>query len=114
MLSQYTGTRMFHVYKCQYLDITYSKPICRIISDYSTYESENHYSNVELNIYKMLLNVHISVTVSMCRSTHLSKINICNIPASIPNQSRTIPKLPDADADEMISCARRRTLMTAR
>ena len=61
----------------------------------------------------------ISVSLfSMCRSTHMSKINICNIPASIPNQSRTIPKLPntdaDADADEMISCALRRTLMTAR
>ena len=38
----------------------------------------------------MLLNVYISVTVSMCRSTHMSKIKICNIPASIPNQSRTI------------------------
>ena len=62
MCSQYTGTRMFHVYKCQNLDITYSKPICRIISDYSTstYEFENHYCNVDLNIYKMLLNVHIS------------------------------------------------------
>ena len=107
---------MFHVYKCQNLDITYSNPICRIISDYSTYESENHDCNVELNIYKMLLNAHISVTVSMCRSTHRSKKNICNIPASIPNQSRIIPKLPntDADADHMISRARRRTLMTAR
>ena len=107
---------MFHVYKCQNLDITYSKPICRIISDYSTYESENHYCNVELNIYEMLLNVHISVTVSMCRSTHMSEINICNIPTLIPTQSRTIPKLPntDADSDQMISCARRRTLMTAR
>ena len=107
---------MFHVYKCQNLDITYSKPICRIIFDYSTYESENHYCNVELNIYEMLLNVHISVTVSMCRSTHMSEINICNIPTLIPTQSRTIPKLPntDADSDEMISCARRRTLMTAR
>ena len=64
----------------------------------------------------MLLNVHISVTVSMCRSTHMSEINICNIPTLIPTQSRTIPKLPntDADADEMISCALRRTLMTAR
>ena len=81
---------MFHVYKCQNLDITYSKPICRIISDYSTYESENHYCNVELNIYEMLLNVHISVTVSMCRSTHMSEVNICNIPTLIPNQSRTI------------------------
>ena len=62
----------------------------------------------------MILNVHISVTVSMCRSTHMSKINICNIPTSIPNQSRIIPKLPNTDADEMISCARRCTLMTAR
>ena len=60
----------------------------------------------------MLLNVHISVTVSMCRSTHMPTINICNIPASIPNQSRTIPKLPNTD--DMISRARWRTLMTAR
>ena len=102
--------------KCQNLDITYLKPIYRIISDYYTYQSENHYCNVELKRLKMLLNVHISVTVSMCRSTHMPKINICNIPASMPNQSRTIPKFPntDANADEMISCARRRTLMTAR
>ena len=77
MFTIHYSTRMFHVYKCQNLDVTYSKPICRIISDYSTYESENHYCNVELNIYKMLLNVHISVTVSMCRSTHMSQGSIC-------------------------------------
>ena len=77
---------------------------------------KNHLCNVELNIYKMSLNVHISVTVSMCRSTHMPKINICNILAPIPNQSRTIPKLPniDDDADDMISRARRRLVSSAK